>query len=855
MSENLFIPKMRYAARRELDNAVSPKDDPIGGALQKLAQYVVVLLLGAMPIFFTPGLWASLGFDKVIAALVCSVVFVIAMGFLSLRRTKVTTILPLTLGLFWMTAFAAFASGAISGDIQDALRGSMIETQTASFFSLLALVMTLPLVLQNSKVMTMKALAFFGVTSIILMVYASLRLLLGVDFLPLGSFFFVTSTPIGLFNDLAIFAGLTIIISLVTLVQLPIRTSLQYIISALVVLSLFVLMVVNFFNVWLVVGFFAFVILMYLLSRDTIFRNTEDAPLANSRTLIILTSIICVTSIIFVLVGDYAGKKMSDLTNVNYVEVRPSIDATLGVIRALYSKDALFGIGANRFSDAWRLYKDPSINETIFWDTDFTAGSGFVPTVFVNLGLLGGVLLVAFHLGLLYLGYRMLLRPSHRDPYWYYFGVVSFAAACFLWGMSYIYVPGAAILLLSALFTGFVFVAAAALVPQSTRSIPLMINRQRGFFLMSIIILLSVASVGSLFMVGKQYIAEARFNKARQAAVTPEEFIQAATSAFDLYPDERFKSALAQVQLATVTSLLGVKDPSEEQQQAFLGAAGAALIAAEEAVKLDFSDPDYHAVLAGVYSNLALAGVPGAQKRAVSELTEAQRLDPQNPSYHLITAQIAARIGDVEAARTEVAKALELKRNFTQAMYLSAQLDITEGKTDSAIETTRSIITLEPRNPTRYFQLGVLLSATDQLPEAIAAYRAAIALDPQYANARYLLAIAYLNSGENEAALVQLRSVLSTNQDNQQLLDLIQQVESGQYKASENKSFETPVNELLGGELNEGMITPNDVDTRLVTPVNTISETEQNDAPDSTSPRAAEIEATDIPVTTDEVDT
>jgi tetratricopeptide (TPR) repeat protein len=855
MSENLFIPRMQHTPNREPSDAVSPKDDPIGGMFHKVAQYVIVFLLGMTPVIFTPGLWASLGFDKIIAALVCGAIVVIVMGFLSLRRKKATTILPLTLGLFWMTAFAAFASGFISGDTQDALRGSLMETQTAGFFSLLALTMTIPLVLQKSKEMTIKALAFFGIMSILLMVYTSSRFILGVDFLPLGSFLSVTSTPIGLFNDLAIFAGLSIIISLVTLVQLPIRTALQCVISALVILSLFVLMVVNFFNVWLAVGFFAFIILMYLLSRDTIFRNAENTPIANLRTLIILTLLICITSVIFVLAGDYAGKKMSDLTNVEYVEVRPSMNATLGIIKAVYKEDALFGVGANRFSDAWRLYKDPNINETIFWDTDFTAGSGFVPTVFVNLGLLGGILLVAFHLGLLYLGYRMLLRPSHRDPYWYYFGVASFTAACFLWGMSYIYVPGTSILLLSALFTGFVFVAAASLIPQSTRSISLMSNRQRGFFLMSIVIVLTVASVGSLFTVGKQYIAEARFNEASQTATTPAEIIEAATSAFELYPDERFKIAHALVQLVTVTSLLGVQDPSDEQQQTFLSAAEAALVSAEEAMKLDLSDPDHHAVLAGVYSNLAIAGVSGAQMRATTELAEAQRLDPQNPSYHLITAQIAARVDDMETARTEVTKALELKRNFTEAMYLSAQLDITEGKTDSAIETTRSIITLEPKNPTRYFQLGVLLSATNQLPEAVAAYRAAITLDPQYANARYLLAIAYLNSGETEAALEQLRVVLETNQDNQQLLDLVQQVESGQYKAPESTGFEAPINEQLGGESNEGVITPGDVDSRLVTPVNTISETEQNDVSNPSAPLTAEVKVDNAPVTTDEAGT
>lgn len=853
MSENLFIPKMRSITKEESEEVVSPKTDSVGNLLHKIAQYTVVFLLGVTPVFFTPGLWASLGFDKAGIVMVGVFVVIVVMCLLALRRTKITTILPLTLGLFWMTTIAAFASGFISGDVQDALRGNMFETQTAGFFLLLALAMSVPLVLQKSKPLTIKALAFFGAISALLLLYTTARLIFGADFLPLGSFFSVTVTPVGLFNDLAIFAGLIIILSLVTLAQLPIRASLQYFIVLLVGLSLFVLMVVNFFNVWLVVGFFALVVLMYLLSRDTIFRSAKNAPLENSRTLIILSTIICVVSVVFVVAGDYAGSKMADITNVDYVEVRPSFSATLGIIKSVYHEQVLFGVGANRFSDAWRLHKDPSINETIFWDTDFTAGSGFVPTVFVNLGVFGGVLLISFHLGLLYLGYRMLLRPSHFDPYWYYFGVASFTAACFLWGMSYVYVPGAAVLLLSALFSGFVFVAAAALVPQTVRSIPLMVNRQRGFLIMTVSILFLVVSVGTLYTVGKQYVAQVSFNKASQTATTPAEFEQAISHAFALYPDERFISAQAQAQLIKLSSLLGIESPSEEQQKAFADAANTAILSAEEAMKLDLSDPDHHAVLAGVYSRLSLVGVTGAQKRAATELSEAQRLDPQNPSYHLITAQNAAQIGDIETARTEVAKSLELKRNFTEAMYLSAQIDISEGKTDSAIETTRSIITLEPGNPTRYFQLGVLLAATDKKNEAIAAYQAAIELDPQYANARYLLAIAYLDSGETEAALSQLRTVLETNQNDQQLISLIKQVESGEYQTSASAGFETPISEQLGGESNEGIITSGDVESNLVTPVNTIPEINQNDLPDSATPPLIESGTPEIPAT-DEVE-
>ncbi|GEM_PF-322071 len=838
MSENVFIPRMKQSIE-EKEEVVISKEDLTGRFLYQIAQYTVVGLFGAVLLFFTPGLWATLGFDKVIVTTAFIIVAVVMLSLLSLRRSKVSTIVPLTAILFWVTVFASFASAVLSGDTQDALRGSVFETQTTGFFVLLALSMTVPLVLQRSKNMTVRAMVVFSIAATLSLVYVLLRLILGADFLPLQSFSSITSSPIGTFNDQAIFAGLVIVMSLITLVQLPLKTAMQYLFTGLIGIALFILAVANFFNVWIVVGFFAFLILMYILSRDVLFKSEEEQNTNSSRLVIVVAALICVLSVSFVVAGDLMGTKMQQMTGVDYVEVRPSIGATIDIARGVYAENALFGIGANRFADAWQLHKDPAINETIFWDTDFSAGSGFVPTVFVTSGLLGGLLLVAFHIGLLYLGYRMLLRSEKRDPYWYYLGVVSFAAATFIWGMSYVYVPGTTLLILGALFTGLTFAAASALLPDSIKTIPLTTNRRRGFFLMAMIILLVTASVVTIFTVGRQYFAQAEFSKAQATANTVEAVAEAASASYALYPDDRFLSARAQAYLSSINQLLQVSEPTEEQQQIFVAAAEEALLAAEEAVKKDSSNPDHHAVLASVFSGLAAAGVAGADKRVETSLAEAMRLDPRNPSYQLIVAQAAARTGDLEKARSMIAQALELKRNFTPAMYLSAQLDIGEGNVEAAIATTRSIITMEPRNPTRYFQLGVLLSATDALPEAIAAYRSAIALDPQYANARYLLALAYLNNRENEAALAQLRVVQETNRENQQLEDLIRQVESGQYVIPVNSGIETPITEQTPGEDSaDGTITPGDVDSDLVTPVNTISggEGTENTATTSTAP-------------------
>ncbi len=842
MSGNLFIPKMNreehFSSSETKGNDVVLKNNRAGEVLQKVSQYAVILLIGLLPIFFTPGLNASLGFDKSLLTIGFSFVVFVTSGFLMLRRMKVKTIIPVSLLFFWSVVVTALVSGLLSGDTQDSLRGSVVETQTVAFLAVIGLAMTIPLVLQGSKKMSLKAFIFFGLTTALLFTYNILRLVFGPELLNFSSFGAVTISPIGGFNDLAIIAGMTIIFGLITLVQLPLRIGLQSVIAGLLLCSLVLLSVINFFAIWLVVGFFSLLLLLYSLSRDVIFQTdkTTVSTIKNSRILFISAVVICIVSTIFIVAGDAVGGKISQITGVEYIEVRPSPMATLDVAKSVYNEDILFGIGPNRFSDAWRLYKDTSINQTVFWDTDFNSGSSFITTLFVNVGLLGGILILLFHSSFLYLGYKMFLRSNYQDPFWYFFGLVSFAVASFVWGISYVYVPGAGILLLGAVFTGLTYVAAGSLLPDSVRSVPLVVNRRRGFSLMAVVILLLVISVLSLVSFGKQYVAKAGFTKAQMTSVSLSDFEQRIIHSFDLYPDSMFIGALAQMKLSEFTAnlnlILNSEEPTEEMEQKFLKSAQSARAYAEKAVALDGTNPGFLIILAGVYSNLALAGLGEAQGWSETALNQAVVLDPTNPGYHLISAQINARIGDVESSKEDIKKSLKLKPNFTEALFFSTQLDVNQGETESAIETTKLLISLEPNNAARYFQIGILFAATEDVQGAINAFKLAVRIDSQYANARYLLAQAYLINEQPKLALEQLKLIEVTNPDNQQLLDFIAQVESGDYEIPDTSTFVAPVKDSSPQEVFENtVVTDEDIDTDLINTVNTVSNSDDSETP------------------------
>ena len=838
MSESPFIPRTYQPEQRHVAPVIqteAPKPqfqppkkggpDSIGSMMLKVQQYLIVGLIFLLPLFFIPGLPASLGFDKVILSAIIGFFVLILLALSSLRYSQVSTVIPWALIAFWAFVGVSFLSGALSGDIQDALRGSYFEPQTAGFFAVMGLLMTVPLVLQRSKAMTLKVLMALGAASGIALLYTSIRIFLAPGALGMKSFGSVTTSPVGSYNDMAIFAGLTIFVALITLLQLPLRKGLQLALAALVALSLFVMATVNFFDLWVVIGFFGLLLLIFIFSRDTLFSRTgEESKTPVSPVVIGVTILVCIVSIFFVVAGDFLGAKITTATGVNYLEVRPSMTATIDIARNVYHNDVLLGIGPNKFIDAWRLYKDRTINETIFWNTNFNAGFGFIPTLFVTLGILGGLAILVF-LGLyVYLGYRTLMRSEESDSYWYYFGVVTFTGAVFLWGMSFLYVSGPTILLLAAVFTGLSFTAHQALVPAASKKIALVSSRRRGFLLMTLVIMVITGSVGTLFTIGKQYVAEAQFTKARTEAKSSAEFEQLTASAYAQYKDDIFAGSIAQVRLLDLRQMLSIKNPTKDDQDKFVSAARQAVAAGEEAIRLDPSNPDSHATLASVLILLSGVGFQDAENRANGKLEDAKWRDPLNPTYDMMAAYMAVQLNDSKQAREQIQKALGLKNNFSEALLLQAQIDVKDGNIQSAIDTTRQLITLEPNNPTRFYQLGVLLASNKDPNGAIDAYKAAIARDNNYANARYMLALTYIDQNKKDEALEQLHIVQQSNKENEQLNNLVKQVETNGLPLP-TQGLENSVNEATPNQTNNGgnVTSPTDPNTTLVTPVNTVN--------------------------------
>ncbi len=808
------------------------KSDRVEHGLVTAAHAVLVAVFGLTPLFFIPSPVVSIDYAKSFLVIGGLLLALVLFSLATLRSGKISLSVPTLALVFWGIAASAVVSALLSGDRFDAFFGNTLEVHTAGFVALMAGVISIPLLLNFSKAMIMRVYIVLGASTLVLGLYHVARLVFGQTLLSFGLFNSVVDSPLGGWNSLALFFGLVILLLLIALEQLPLTKPGRIFFAIIILFSLLMLVVINFFAIWVVLALVGMVVLMYGLVKERFSEQSLAREKASSFSglSIALSGLVGVISIVALLGGTSFGTMVSSVSNVSFLEVRPSLGATLDITRQVYTENALLGIGPNKFADAWRLYKDPSINSSIFWSVDFQSGYSYLTTAFVTQGLLGGVLWVAWLLGFVYVGLRVLLRPKVHDTIWYFIGTSSFAAGLYLWGMSLIYTPSVAIMLLAAFFTSVLCGAHTALRGASPITFSLIQNKRAAIVLVGVVLVIIVSSVALLYSVTRHFAGTIIFSDAVAdvGRSVPLDQVEAQIErAYQLSQNDLYARQVAEYQFAKISSLLTVAEPSEVEQTAFNQAVAQGVSAVRLAIQGDPSDARNHALAGALYSVLIDPNFKDPEERAKEAYSSAEALDPSNPLYKLLRAQLAVRIGDETGARAAIAEAISLKPNYTEALVLLADLEIATGNVASAITTTQAILSLEQNNPARYFQLGVLYVANEELQEATRAFEQAVVLDANYANARFFLARLYAQEGKADAALKELQVVESLNPGNADVLALKAQIEQGNVTGFTTSSS-TPVLPEEGVGSDDG--TPGTtVDTELVTPVNVPSESTEEE--------------------------
>jgi len=162
--------------------------------------------------------------------------------------------------------------------------------------------------------------------------------------------------------------------------------------------SLLLLAVVNSAVVWILVGLTALGLFIEAIMKRRADESDEDfagvtQPEAERESVAVSSPdarslgaplITLGFVIFFVIGGSTIVNALSQAFGANFLDVRPSWQSTFDVGSHTFAASPLFGSGPGTFGSAWLTFRDRALNETVFWNVDFTSGIGYVPTSFVT---------------------------------------------------------------------------------------------------------------------------------------------------------------------------------------------------------------------------------------------------------------------------------------------------------------------------------------------------------------------------------------------------------------------------------------------------------------------------------------
>lgn len=730
---------------------------------ETLAGRLLYALVFAVPLVFWPGVLFSAEATK--KYLFLSLVLAALLAYLisqwqsaSSYRLSSWWIIAL-----WLPPAVAFLSSLASGAPRHSLIGLGLEPDTffsLIFFSLLATLV--PLLWQSRRDVFKVFLSLLGL-GVAIGLFQLGRLLLG-NFTTLEIFDQAAINLIGKWNELGIFFGLVFIVGLVFIHFLPWRRTwlLQVLILGSNGLAAFFILLVNHFYVWIGVGLAAF-----MLAGAEWLAPRPETPWPFFKRWLLPASLICLISLTFAWAGarePLSGyiNNLNTWFNVSVLEVSPSWQGTYIVSRGVLGEDPLFGSGPNKFSNVWFRYRPIGVNETLFWQNDFRAGVGSVPTAVATLGLAGAAAYLLLLAVVVIAAGRLIVTSRRNDRLTFGLKAGVAVATFYLWFVHVVYVPGVVLTMLTFLFTGLLILSdREEVVPSRSGEswldrLVALFSRTGGVIAALILLILLVQSFWSNFTYNRGLL------KLLAGEMAAGEL--AVARAANVNGHDLFYRSLVDVALTALNDL--AKQPAApptELQNRFQLALTAGVDNGRKAVAYNPTNFLNWLYLGRIYEAVVPLKVNGAYEQALKAYEEAQRLSPNVPSVHLSLARLKIAAGRLGEAREHLQEALRLKRDYTEAIFVLAQLDTETGNLAGAISLAEQAAAVSPQDPVAHFSLGLLRYQARHYTAAREALSRAVELNPNYANARYFLGLAYDALGERSRALGEFKELLKTN--------------------------------------------------------------------------------------------
>ena len=552
------------------------------------------------------------------------------------------------------------------------------------------------------------------------------------------------------------------------------------------VLAAFVLILVNWWPVWLV-AFVSLVFWMMFKVFET--RKIKMSIFAGPLAVVVIGA--------FLLIIKFSLPIKDSLP----VEVSVSSSASMAIAKSALNERLIFGFGPGNFSVAYDKFKPADIANSSFSQVRFykAATEAFNFVIEGGVVVLVSILFFAWFLGLeLFRRFKGLSSggdsSSSTVPL-----IVSSVVLAFLYPLNIVLMfIGVVVLLLFALSS----------LDSDEKRVELESSPLLSLVGSLLFIVVLVGALAGGYFVANKYLGSLNYAKALSESSSDAK-IESLVNAVN-YDNKQslYSRELSRVVIARLAEELKRAVPKEKQQEQaniIENNIVSAVDIAKRATDVDPTDARNWANRGFVYQNL-MGLVGGAENIAVDMYVESLKRNPNHADAHIKIADInlaisenfsrilsgtpRTQISTINDLRSKITdnlnkavasyqEAIKLNNNNGKAIYSLAAAYERLGNLPQAIQQLERIRAVNSRDPSIVFQLGLLYYRNNQKDAALAAWQQAVTLFPDYSNARWYLSLVLEERGDLAGALAQVREVERLNPDIEMVRQRVEQLQSG----------------------------------------------------------------------------
>ncbi len=679
-----------------------------------LVSKLILVLVSLLPIFYLPLSISSINYSKFIfiylLTLVSSLIFFYGKFTSKESKIKINTInLSIILILISYTVSTLFSKNfAVSFWGRDFTQDSWI-----TIFSLFLITLVISSVFKKGNILNVIWLTLItsGIASLVKIVYLVLPSLpsFGLFYSPLNNF-------VGKINDLAIFSVIGIVIGLIALNQVKLSVKFRAIIYSIITLNLLVVLLVNFYlSLYLLAGFG----LIYSIYKISV---TKTFNLFDPLFFILLISI---AGIIW---GSALNSKISNVLNLNYLEVRPSVESTMSVNMSSLKENLLIGTGPATFEVQWPLYKPVEVLQSEFWNLDFRYGHGIIMSFIATTGVVGAVVWSFFILCILFFSIKGILLKTKDQETKFIINTISFLNLI-LWFVAIFYIPTAVVFSLAFIFTGLLIAILTELKVINNREIGISDFMAKSTYALIIVVILLLLVGIFLRFVSHTYFQRSVNEISKTGDLNRVKLLVEKSVKYNK-TDVNYRS-LAKANSTIIFNKISSKE--ELNSDEFNIIISDIVKSYENAINYDSKNYYNYVDFANFYSDLVSINFSkeDSYQAAINLYNIASELKPNNPFIDLSKARLEFVNGNLKVSKEILISVIRLKPDYFDAYAALSQIQLESGDTTEAVKTINEYLKLFPNNLDAMYQLAVIYVQVEDYDNAIAQFESIYELQPR----------------------------------------------------------------------------------------------------------------------------